>query len=56
MTLDDLGDLILDPVPLRLADVGEHPRFYGFPAGHPPMHSFLGVPILVDGTSLGACT
>jgi hypothetical protein len=25
-----LGDLILDPVPVRLADIGEHPRFYGF--------------------------
>ncbi len=42
-----LGDLILDPVPLRLANLGEHPHAYGVPAGHPPMHSFLGVPILV---------
>ena len=39
-----LGELIRDPVPLRLSDVGEHPRSYGFPLGHPPMRSFLGVP------------
>ena len=44
-----LGELIRAPVPLRLRDVGEHPRSYGFPPGHPPMHSFLGVPILVRG-------
>lgn len=43
-----LGDLILDPVPLRLANLGEHPACYGMPPGHPPMRSFLGVPILVD--------
>jgi two-component system, NarL family, sensor histidine kinase DevS len=43
-----LGVLILDPVPLRLATLGEHPCTYGMPPGHPPMRSFLGVPILVD--------
>ena len=43
-----LGDLILDPVPLRLANLGDHPHSYGMPPGHPPMRSFLGVPILVD--------
>ncbi len=43
-----LGDLILDPVPLRLASLGEHAHAYGMPPGHPPMRSFLGVPILVD--------
>lgn len=43
-----LGDLILDPVPLRLANLGEHRHCYGMPPGHPPMRSFLGVPILVD--------
>ena len=43
-----LGDLILDPVPLLLADLGEHPHCYGMPPGHPPMRSFVGVPILVD--------
>ena len=48
-----LGALIRDPAPLRLDDVGRHPRSYGFPAGHPPMHTFLGVPILVGGTPFG---
>jgi signal transduction histidine kinase len=48
-----LGTLIEDPAPLRLADVGAHPRSYGFPHGHPPMRSFLGVPILVDGEPYG---
>jgi signal transduction histidine kinase len=48
-----LGVLISDPRPLRLADVGEHPRSYGFPLGHPPMHSFLGVPILIRGQAFG---
>jgi signal transduction histidine kinase len=48
-----LGALISDPAPLRLSDVGDHPHSYGFPAGHPPMKSFLGVPILVSGTPFG---
>ena len=48
-----LGELISSPEPLRLADVGRHPRSWGFPAGHPPMQSFLGVPILVRGTPFG---
>jgi signal transduction histidine kinase len=48
-----LGVLINDPRPLRLPDVGEHPRSYGFPLGHPPMHSFLGVPILIRGQAYG---
>ncbi|HXW58116.1 MAG TPA: GAF domain-containing sensor histidine kinase [Solirubrobacteraceae bacterium] len=48
-----LGALIEDPVPLRLANVGEHPSSYGFPHGHPPMSTFLGVPILVRGTPYG---
>jgi two-component system, NarL family, sensor histidine kinase DevS len=49
-----LGELILDPVPLRLAEVGQHPHSYGFPVGHPPMHSFLGVPILIGGVPFGS--
>ena len=48
-----LGVLISDPRPLRLSDVGEHPQSYGFPLEHPPMHSFLGVPILVRGQAFG---
>ena len=42
-----LGLLIDDPRPLRLHDLGEHPAAFGFPANHPPMKSFLGVPIRV---------
>lgn len=48
-----LGALIEEPAPLRLADVGRHPRSYGFPHGHPPMDTFLGVPIVVDGQPYG---
>lgn len=48
-----LGALIDEPVALRLDDVGEHPRSYGFPPGHPPMRTFLGVPILIDGEPFG---
>ena len=48
-----LGLLIVDPKPLRLPDLREHPDSYGFPANHPPMQSFLGVPILVRGTIFG---
>ncbi len=42
-----LGLLITDPVPLRLADLATHPLSFGFPDGHPPMTSFLGVPVRV---------
>jgi len=42
-----LGLLITDPKPLRLDNLGSHPDSYGFPDGHPPMTSFLGVPIRV---------
>ncbi|WP_158689336.1 GAF domain-containing protein, partial [Streptomyces viridosporus] len=42
-----LGELIRRPEPLRLARLCEHPASYGFPAHHPPMDSFLGVPIRV---------
>ena len=48
-----LGLLIEDARPLRLADLAEHPRSYGFPAGHPPMRTFLGVPLLIDGRAWG---
>jgi signal transduction histidine kinase len=48
-----LGELIRDPRPLRLTDVTHHPRSYGFPPGHPPMTTFLGVPIVVRGEVFG---
>ena len=48
-----LGLLIDEPKPLRLDYVGEHPRSYGFPPGHPPMSSFLGVPVLIRGEAYG---
>jgi len=48
-----LGVLIEHPRPLRLPDVGRHPSSYGFPAGHPVMHSFLGVPIVIRGQAWG---
>jgi signal transduction histidine kinase len=48
-----LGRLIVDPRPLRLADLAAHPDSYGFPPNHPPMRSFLGVPILVRGKVFG---
>jgi signal transduction histidine kinase len=48
-----LGELISHPMPLRLEEVGDHPRSYGFPVGHPEMHSFLGVPVLAGGEPYG---
>ncbi len=48
-----LGTLIADPTPLRLADVSAHPASFGFPEGHPPMNSFLGVPISIRGEQWG---
>ncbi|MEV7480186.1 GAF domain-containing sensor histidine kinase [Streptomyces halstedii] len=42
-----LGELIHHPEPLRLTDLSSHPHSYGFPPHHPPMHSFLGVPVRV---------
>ena len=48
-----LGELISRPQALRLDKVGAHPRSYGYPPNHPPMSTFLGVPILVRGTAWG---
>jgi signal transduction histidine kinase len=48
-----LGLLIEEPRPLRLADLRRHPRSYGFPANHPPMRGFLGVPIVIRGSAWG---
>ncbi|KUN81172.1 GAF domain-containing sensor histidine kinase [Streptomyces griseoruber] len=42
-----LGELIRNPEPLRLPKLSEHPSSYGFPPHHPPMNTFLGVPIRV---------
>jgi len=48
-----LGALIEHQQPFRLADVGQHPSSYGFPAGHPVMRSFLGVPVRIRGQAWG---
>ncbi len=48
-----LGVLIREAKPLRLHDLAEDPRSVGFPPGHPPMSSFLGVPILLRGVAYG---
>ncbi|MGN6797477.1 MAG: GAF domain-containing protein, partial [Gaiellaceae bacterium] len=48
-----LGVLIRDAQPLRLHDLHEDPRSVGFPPGHPPMKTFLGVPILLRGIAYG---
>lgn len=48
-----LGAVVEDPRPIRLADLGDDPRSSGFPDEHPPMRSFLGVPIRVRGVVFG---
>jgi signal transduction histidine kinase len=48
-----LGVLIRDASPLRLTDLSQDPRSVGFPPNHPPMRSFLGVPILLRGVAYG---
>jgi signal transduction histidine kinase len=48
-----LGVLIQDAKPLRLDDLSHDPRSVGFPANHPPMRTFLGVPILLRGVAYG---
>jgi signal transduction histidine kinase len=48
-----LGALITDARPLRLTRIADDPRSVGFPPGHPPMHSFLGVPIVLRGVAYG---
>jgi signal transduction histidine kinase len=48
-----LGSLIVDAKPLRLPDLREHPDSFGFPPHHPPMRSFLGVPIRVRNEVFG---
>ena len=48
-----LGELILHPEPLRLTEISAHGASYGFPANHPPMRTFLGVPVRVRGHVFG---
>jgi len=48
-----LGLLVAEPAVLRLDDLGRHPASHGFPAGHPPMRSFLGVPVRVGEAVFG---
>jgi signal transduction histidine kinase len=48
-----LGVLITDPEPLRLDDLSSHADSYGFPPHHPPMKTFLGVPLRVRGEVYG---
>jgi two-component system, NarL family, sensor histidine kinase DevS len=48
-----LGVLIRDAQPLRLADIAHDPRSVGFPPHHPPMRTFLGVPVLLRGVAYG---
>jgi signal transduction histidine kinase len=48
-----LGVLIREARPLRLSAIAEDPRAVGFPPGHPPMGSFLGVPVMLRGVAFG---
>jgi signal transduction histidine kinase len=48
-----LGLLAAEPSVLRLDDLGRHPASIGFPEGHPPMRSFLGVPVRAGGSVFG---
>ncbi len=48
-----LGELIRNPKPLRLTRISDHPRSYGFPAEHPPMETFLGVPVRIGDAVYG---
>jgi len=48
-----LGVLIHDARPLKLHDLSQDPRSVGFPPGHPPMYTFLGVPIVLRGVAYG---
>ena len=48
-----LGELLDDPRPIRIARIREHPSAHGFPANHPDMNSFLGVPVHVHKRMFG---
>ncbi|MFC9550512.1 GAF domain-containing sensor histidine kinase [Rhodococcus sp. NPDC056960] len=49
-----LGLLIHDPRPVRLANLADHPASIGFPPNHPPMKSFLGMPIMMRDKVFGS--
>ncbi|TQC49153.1 GAF domain-containing protein [Rhodococcus sp. WS4] len=49
-----LGLLIHDPRPVRLANLADHPGSIGFPPNHPPMKSFLGMPIMMRDKVFGS--
>ncbi len=48
-----LGEVVRLGTSLRLRDLNEHPSFKGFPASHPKMKSFLGIPIMLNGKAIG---
>ncbi len=48
-----LGVLISDAEPLRLTNIADDPRSVGFPSNHPPMRTFLGVPVMLRGVAFG---
>ena len=48
-----LGLIIRENRPIRTADIATDPRRHGFPPHHPPMHTFLGVPVTMQGRSIG---
>ncbi|HEV8489075.1 MAG TPA: GAF domain-containing protein, partial [Candidatus Limnocylindrales bacterium] len=48
-----LGTIIREGASLRIPDIAQHADTYGFPPNHPPMRSFLGVPVRVGGVAIG---
>ena len=48
-----LGLIIREGISIRIPDISAHPDSYGFPPEHPPMHSFLGVPVRIAGRPIG---
>lgn len=48
-----LGQLVMDPQPLRVTNLSRDPQTYGFADGHPPMTTFLGVPVLFEEQPIG---
>ena len=48
-----LGLIIRENLTWRIPEIADHPESYGFPPNHPPMHSFLGMPITNHGVPVG---